>query len=328
MKRKSAWGVRPYPHGIYRMREFLQGNLVAVGWPALGDLTGITTRDEIKDQLNKHYPGSAKTIGAATGCLFRFVVEILKEDFVVVPDGSNVYFGVVESGYLYEPAVATDLEGYPHQRKVRWLRGGRPLPRKVLPGRMANALKAKLAVFSIYNVDDVETTANRSDLFKPGEDTELRSSYLCKLQDGSLIGVNPNTFEEAVRKLLSLYYPSLERQSTRNSSTGDTDLRANLPGDVVVRIQVKNFYPSMGPLGEDAVRQLAESMEPGDIGIVVTSGDVGSEAKDLARKYEEKGLYISFIDGQQFVDLLFENIDSIDEQSLDVFGLTRKLTIV
>ena len=177
---------------------------------------------------------------------------------------------------------------------------------------MSNTLKGRLSVFSIYNVGDVETTVDRSDLFKPGADTDLKPRYLHKLQDGSLRGVNPYTFEEAVRKLLSLYYPSLDRQSTRNSSSGDTDLKADLPGDVVVRIQVKNFYPSMGHLGEDAVRQLADSMEPGDIGIVVTSGVVGNDAKDLASKYAEKGLYISFI----------------DEQSLGVFGLTRKLTIV
>lgn len=310
------------------MREFLEGNLVAVGWPALGDLTGMTTRDEIKDRLTRHYPGNARTIGAATGCLFRFVVEILKEDFIVVPDGDNVYFGVVESDYRYEPALATDQEGYPHQRKVRWLQGGRPLPRKALTGRMSNTLKGQLTVFSIYNVHDVETTIDRSDPFKPEADTDLKPHYLHKLQDGSLRGVNPSTFEEAVKKLLSLYYPSLERQSTRNSPIGDTDLRADLPGEVVVRIQVKNFYPSMGHLGEDAVRQLADSMEPGDIGIVVTSGVVGSEAKDLASKYAEKGLYISFIDGQQFVDLLFENIASIDEESLGIFGLRRKLKVV
>ncbi len=325
---RNAWVVRPYPHNIYRMREFLEGNLVAVGWPALGDLTGMTTRDEIKHQLSKQYGGSARPLGAAAGSLYRFVVEILKGDFIVVPDGDNVYFSVVTSDYRYEPTVATDEEGYPHQRKVRWLQDGRPLPRKALTGRMSNTLKGRLSVFSIYNVGDVETTVDRSDLFKPGADTDLKPRYLHKLQDGSLRGVNPFTFEEAVRKLLSLYYPSLDRQSTRNSSSGDTDLKADLPGDVVVRIQVKNFYPSMGHLGEDAVRQLADSMEPGDIGIVVTSGVVGNDAKDLASKYAEKGLYISFIDGQQFVDLLFENIDSIDEQSLGVFGLTRKPKIV
>ena len=35
----NAWVVRPYPHGFYRVSEFLTGNMVAIGWPCVGDLT-------------------------------------------------------------------------------------------------------------------------------------------------------------------------------------------------------------------------------------------------------------------------------------------------
>jgi len=30
---KNTWIVRPKPHGILRMKEFLSQNIVAVGWP-------------------------------------------------------------------------------------------------------------------------------------------------------------------------------------------------------------------------------------------------------------------------------------------------------
>ncbi|WP_153127021.1 hypothetical protein [Peribacillus tepidiphilus] len=55
----KAWVVRPYPHGINRIKEFLtkkenqdEGNgIIAIGWPNIGVLSNKSTKEEIKKVL-------------------------------------------------------------------------------------------------------------------------------------------------------------------------------------------------------------------------------------------------------------------------------------
>lgn len=324
-----AWVVRPYPHGIYRMQEFLDENMIAIGWPGIGDLSFVRTRDDIEQALGTEYQSSPRQLGQAKGNLFRFVKEIEPDDYVVVPDGGDVYFGSVTSDYSY--VGENDEQGFPHQRSVNWFHEKSPFPRQLLTGRNWNTLKGRQTVFEISHFDDVRDTVNNNlHLFTPpsnqAPNIQLKKDYLSSLQEGRLRCVNPNTFEDAVRELLSKYYPGLRRLPTTNSSTGDTDLMTELPGGVVVRVQVKNFYAEWGDLGAGVVEQLAASMDPGDHGIIVTSGTIGLEARNQASRDET--INIDFIDGEQFVDLLFDNIDDMTDDSLHVFGLLRALKMI
>lgn len=324
-----AWVVRPKPHPINRMKEFLDENIVAIGWPCIGDLSDCTTREAISKRLKSYYSShSLRSLGQIVGIIFRFVRKMEQGDYVVVPDGHNVYFGCVNSSYRYIPEMDTEEEGYPHQRNVTWLHEKRSLPRHLLQGRLWNALKARQTVFEI-DYDDVRKIVEEHHLFTSQSNSDLKRNYLTRLQRGELRGVNPSTFEDAVCELLSKYYPTLARCSPSSSPRGDTDLKAELPGDVVVRIQVKNFYSDRGCLGACVVQQLAESMDPGDNGIIVTSGHVRKDACINAEELwgaERKN--IRFIDGEEFVDILFENVGDIIDETLSNFGLVRRLDTI
>ena len=283
----KAWVVRPKPHGIDRMEEFLSRNIVAIGWPCIGDLSDCTTREAIRERVSRYYASSSRSLGQIVGNIFRFVRKMEQDDYVVVPDGANVYFGRVNSSYNYIPEVDNEEDGYPHQRNVQWLHEKRALPRNMLQGLSSNSLRrGQQTVFGI-DYGAVRETVENPYLFTSQSNSDLKSNYLRRLQTGHLHNVNPNTFEDAVRELLSKYYPNLRRLSTSSSPRGDTDLMSELPGDVVVRIQVKNFYTDQGDLGAWVVQQLAESMEPGDNGIIVTSGDVGQDARSKAKELRE-----------------------------------------
>ena len=281
---KKAWVVRPKPHDIDRMEEFLDRNIVAIGWPCIRILndtirdTDEVTWDAIKEAL-RPYNLSPRVLGQAAGIIFRFVKGMEQDDYVVVPYGDNVYFGHVDSSYRY--ILDNKEDGYPHQRNVRWLHEKRALPRHMLQGLSWNSLKGRQTVFGI-DYDAVCETVKKPHLFTSQSNSDLKRKYLTLLEKGRLHNVNPTTFEDAVCGLLSKYYPGLTRVSTRHSPRGDTDLEVKLPGDVVVRIQVKNFYSDQGDLGACVVRQLAESMDPGDNGIIVTSGHVGQDARSKA----------------------------------------------
>ena len=127
----KVWLIRPKPHNKNRIREFLSDGIVAIGWPELKSLTG-KTKDDIKAELIPHPLNySPDQLGAATATVNSFVNEIRVDDIAVVPDGNDIYFCKITSDYYYDQTKASQSEGYPHQRKVEWIKG--PVRRDDIP---------------------------------------------------------------------------------------------------------------------------------------------------------------------------------------------------
>lgn len=132
---KQAWLVRPNPHGINRVEEFLSKGIVAIGWSGIGSLD-CRSRENIKRILaGKPYEYSGYELGQATGSVDRFANSVQIGDLVVSPDGDNIYFGVVTSSYIFDPAYDSMEVGYSHQRKVEW-------KNKVLRANLSDELRA------------------------------------------------------------------------------------------------------------------------------------------------------------------------------------------
>lgn len=62
-------------------------------------------------------------------------------------------------------------------------------------------------------------------------------------------------------------------------------------------------------------------MEPGDNGIVVTSTETSEEAERTANQSDMK---VEIIDGSEFTDLLFDNIEDLDSEELEMLGLQNR----
>ena len=99
------------------------GNYVAVGWPKLGDLTGLlgsqTLRDDLKRMLAEQYPNTPQAIGKSASEINNFLKYLDDGDLVVAANGSSI-LGVgrvdTSSQYRYEPT-----DHFPHRRAVTWL---------------------------------------------------------------------------------------------------------------------------------------------------------------------------------------------------------------
>lgn len=323
----QAYVVRPYPHNLYRMREFLSKNVVAIGWPGIGDLTSAQTRDDIARAVKSKYSiASPYSLGQSAGTLFRFVHEMKTGAYVIVPDGDLVFVAKVVSGYQFDPTVDSDDQGYSHQRRVQWFFDKKAMRRSNLTGRLYDSLKGWQAVFSTYFSDLDEIIREKKHYFSQQSNIDLKNEYLARLQRGLLRGVNSNTFENAVCALFATYFPGLRRLSTTSSEVGDTDLLAELPGNVNIRIQVKHFYPELGSIEPWVVDQLALSMQPGDHGIIVTSSTISEDATQKAEALSDRT--IAFIDGVQFVEYLFESVSTMPDDAVITFGLTRQLGFI
>ncbi|MDD0820049.1 hypothetical protein BUE63_24025 [Bacillus sp. MB353a] len=134
---KNAWIIRPIPHGNNRMKQFLDDNFIAIGYP-----TGVSFKnlsyDDIRGVLEK------KNWADGIGNVNLFVKKMRVGDFILVPDDNkkDVYIGVIESEYYHDSKVDKPNEGfYPHQRKVKWLFNKNPLLRSELPDDIRGSLR-------------------------------------------------------------------------------------------------------------------------------------------------------------------------------------------
>lgn len=132
------------------MCEFLAHGTVAIGWPGLGDLTGVD-RDEIRRRLKPqaYTRGGPHQVGRESGELDRFVNEMGIGDFVVVPDVADIYVAEVLSDYIYRADQERPDDGYSHWRMVRYLNDRKPFAREDLPDELARALRCQITVFSV-----------------------------------------------------------------------------------------------------------------------------------------------------------------------------------
>ena len=101
--------------------DMRDGAFVAIGWPALGDLSGMPVtrgaKDSLRQRMQDAYPDAPQTIGRLTQQIFNFVAHIDVGDIVLAGDGVDILgVGRISGDYRSEPAF--DLV---HQRPVEWL---------------------------------------------------------------------------------------------------------------------------------------------------------------------------------------------------------------
>ena len=77
----------------------------------------------------------------------------------------------------------------------------------------------------------------------------------------------------------------------------------------ILAVQAKHWQPEP-PVGKEVVEQLIRGIEAesANLGMIVTSGTVSEEAASLTEQYfEEKGIKIELVDGEQFAKLIVEH---------------------
>ena len=87
------------------------------------------------------------------------------DDLVLVPDGDDIHFCIVQSDYFFDTHHASE---YPHQRKIEWLSSTQ---RKALPIELRKSLKIHHTPADLSkHYDVIKALAYEEDL--PQESTE------------------------------------------------------------------------------------------------------------------------------------------------------------
>lgn len=204
---KNTWLVRPFPHEIKRLDEFKSKNIIAVGWPGIGDLTG-KTRENIKTILSgKPYSLSGIALGNAYATIDIFVNRMQIGDLVLIPDGEDIYFAEITGAYYLDKSVDNSTEGYPHQRKIKWLSN---VSRKDLSTALRSSLKVHRATADLgKHYDEINALSHGEDFQEEMSSTEVLAVTYPLRSDFAVSFDIPVDITKTEAKRLSAYLESL-----------------------------------------------------------------------------------------------------------------------
>ncbi|MDO5849443.1 MAG: AAA family ATPase [Methanobrevibacter sp.] len=102
--------------------EFLENNVIAVGWGALGNLNAFSSKDEIHKELKKVF---GKASHSDKNAIYEFSKEMKIGDIVIIKKGNSKILGVgkITSNYRYSE-IFEDYDNYANLRNVKWLKVG------------------------------------------------------------------------------------------------------------------------------------------------------------------------------------------------------------
>ena len=156
LKSRGYWKVAPGA-GAWRWDEWLRGGFADIGWSALGDLTGLNSKDFKALQAVKvaEHEGWTKT---ATNQVWRFVNQVKEGDVIVANRGKSevLSVGIVTGPYYFVPGGK-----HGHRVPVEWIDTA---PRSVdQPGWNKTLIKLDLEKFeSIRSAPRLERSSEDS----------------------------------------------------------------------------------------------------------------------------------------------------------------------
>lgn len=314
---QSAFVLRIAPSGIDKVPEALRDDQIIIGWAlAEGLLNPALNWEQFREILRATYYANEPTMhkaGAAGGNMWRFIREMKPHDLVVIPFWSEFYVAEVVGPATYDPQKVDDDTAF--RRSVKWLNSKKPISRQLAKSALISRMKTQgTSVDATDLLDEIKIClAVAQKGLVPTFQTDLQSrlirEVLSELRSGRMESFG---FERLIQSVL-LGLGAQEARIIPRSQDKGADLIAifRVAGAFrqVVAVQAKHWRPDP-PVGLDVVQQLIRGMEAegATLGMVITTGSIGENAVKAAEKYfEEEGLRIELVDGEQFAKLIVEH---------------------
>ncbi len=327
------WMVRAGSGG-YLIEEFLQNNIVAIGWNDMGEISSDISYADLRNLYVENYPEhSDGRTNQSAGQIYRFVVDFREWDKVVTYDSGsrNYYLGEIVSDYEYN-----DKYEFYQTRRVKWM--DQPTGRDVLSTDAKNRLGSVLTIFEISGEVWSELVshnpAKMSDeqiiieekkekeeeprrLEDIGEDIEFKSTEFIK---DIIAKLSWQDTEKLVAGLLrAIGYKT--RMTSRGSDLG-SDIIAS-PDELGLeepRIKVEVKKRSKDKVTSQEIRSFIGGLRDFNKGIYVTTSGFSKDAKYDA---ERAAFPITLIDLDWLVELILNNYEKLDIETKSLVPLKR-----
>ena len=324
MKEPAVWGIHAGRTGDAH-NLFLKKNVVALGWPDVGDLSKVPpARDAFKAAVLKTYPDiKPGALPSSAGQLYRFVHEMQARDIVVYPSkiDHQMHLGRVEGDYYFSTVAA---EHYVNQRPVKWLKS---LPRTHFTQGALYETGSALSLFQVKTYADeflaaVEGKATPTPVDKDetvalvAEDIEQTTrDFIVKTLSQELKG---HPFAEFVAHLLNtMGYRT--RVSPPGSDSG-VDIVAHRDElgfePPIIKVQVKS---SDGKVGDPEVSALYGKVGPNEHGLLVTLGAFTPHAESFAKSKSN----LRLVDREELVGLILAHYEQLEARYKGILPLKK-----
>ena len=314
---QSGFVLRVAPGGVDRVEEALTRGQLMIGWSnADGLLDPALTWEQFRTIVRDTYYADHPTLrraGGAAGNLWRFIREMNPGDLVVVPYGGDFFVAEVTGPATYDPTKVADDSAY--RRAVRWLNRGTGIPRQLARSALISRMKTQGtcadATDLLDEIKECIQVAERGDA--PTFESDLQGRLIREVLDELRRGRIENFgFERLIQTVLLGLGADEVRIVPRSEDKGaDLMCTFRVAGafQLSVAVQAKHWQPKP-PVGADVVEHLIRGIEAesANLGMVITSGSIAQEAVQAAEQYfEEKGIRIELVDGEQFAKLIVEH---------------------
>ena len=322
----KMWVVRA-GRGAVRIDEFLESDVVGVGWELLPDLSGYGSRKQILELVKEAWPDwkPGKQTGSA-GQLYRFAHEIADGDRVLTYDPKRrVYpIGNVVGGYQYQPGK---IAGFPHLRTVKWVG---VVDRDLLSTTAKNSLGAISTLFMVpdHVAQEIEAIlAGKKVLGADGESSdESEEDLLEDVEDKALEFIKDRVSRLDWEQMQELVAGILRAMGykTRVSAVGPDrgkDIVASPDGfgfespRIVVEVKHRS-----GAMGSSAIRSFLGGRHPDDKGLYVSTGGF---SKDAYYEAERANIPLTLMTLDELVQALLEHYEQLDMDTKQMVPLKR-----
>jgi len=337
MSKRNAkiWMVRA-GRGSVLIDEFINKEIVAIGWNELGKLPKSLDYEGLKNKLRTVYPDDVDgRINQSTGQLWKLFKDFSKGDKVITYDSNArvYYLGEIISDYQY-----SDVFEYHHYRKVEWY--DEPVQRDFLEMESKNTLGSILTIFEVPNkiweelhqlhpgyISDEELKGfeearkhfEAQELQQLKEDAVFRSLEFIK---DIVFSLSWQDSEKLVAGVLrAMGYKT--RLTGRGADLG-SDIIASPDGlemlEPIIKVEVKHKVKSKGKIGAPDLRNFIGGLRLPTKGIYVSTTGFSKDAKIEA---ERANFQITLVDLDRLVELIIEYYDLLDQETKALVPLKK-----
>lgn len=323
----KIWMVRA-GRDSYLLNEFLDNDIVAIGWNDIGEIKKGTSNEALKKLLKSSYPDDSNgRLGQSTGQIWRLFKEFKIGDKVITydSDAREYYIGEIKSGYKY-----SDEYTYKHYREVEWYDGS--IERDYLKVNSKNTLGSILTIFEVpktiwielkeahpgyMSQEEIEGYEEAMKLFEAQELEQLKQDAIFRSLEfikDIISSLDWNELEELCAGLMrGMGYKT--RMTKRGGGDLGSDIMASPDGllmiEPIIKVEVKHKIKSKEKVSAPDLRSFIGGLRTTGKGIYISSTGFTKEAYYEA---ERANFQITLIDLDLLVELIIEYYENLDSE--------------
>ena len=122
---------------------------ICIGWSELGDLSRISSKEELAKLYDEKYPDAKKKSASINvGQIWKFIGEMKIGDYVLFPENDVFHIGRIDSDYFCETETRDEQDpDYINNRVVTWVM--KNISRKTLTDSFRHSLGAAMSLWTL-----------------------------------------------------------------------------------------------------------------------------------------------------------------------------------